>query len=265
MNQRYIETETHHTDSNGVVAVVWLNRPERRNALNCGFVRELHAAIEEINRNADIRVVVLMGKGSVFCAGADLADEYAEDIHNAEELIEQLYKPLFTSIITSNKIFIAGVTGAAVGAGASLALACDITLMSEEAKLVFAFTSMALVPDCGASWMLARHMGYKNAFRVIVEGQALDARQCLSSGLCNEIVGADDIPAASLKLAAKMATRAPLAVRLAKQLLLDSTEKSFLEMISAEAKAQRQCESSADFQEAKSAFFEKRQPVFYGR
>ncbi|WP_317931953.1 enoyl-CoA hydratase/isomerase family protein [Halioxenophilus sp. WMMB6] len=257
MSFRYIEIE--HRNH---VAIIWLNRPERRNALNCQFVRELSAAVTEINGNPETRVIVLMGRGRLFCAGADLTDVYDPDIENAEQLIENLYKPLLSQILASEKLFISAVTGTAVGAGASLALVCDLTLMSSNANLSFAFTTMALVPDCGASWLLVRQLGYKRALQVIAEGQQLTALQCQQVGLCNEIVEPESLEQATLAMAERLAERAPLAISLSKQLLQQACEQPYNEMVSAEAKAQYRCEQSSDFAEAKSAFFEKRPPVF---
>lgn len=259
MNYKSIEIESRES-----VSILWLNRPERRNALNATTLSELYDAITTLSDDPQVRVVVIMGRGKVFCAGADLSEPYAPGINNAQELIEQQYKPIFEAITQSDKTFISAVNGTAAGAGASLALACDLTLMSETSSLIIAFSNMALVPDCGASWLLTRQLGYKHAFRAAIEGQKLSAQRCIDTGLCNELFPEDELLTSTIDLAAQLASRAPLAVKLTKQLMRQSEVMSFEEIISLEAQAQTQCEQSADFEEARAAFLEKRTPRFLG-
>lgn len=259
MSYECIEIESRES-----VSIVWLNRPERRNALNATTLSELYDAVTKLSDDPQVRVVVIMGRGKVFCAGADLSEPYAPGINNAQELIEQQYKPIFEAITHSDKTFIGALNGTAAGAGASLALACDLTLMSDTANLVIAFSNMALVPDCGASWLLTRQLGYKHAFRAAVEGQKLTAQRCLDAGLCNELFPEQQLLSSTIELATKLAKRAPLAVKLTKQLMRQSEVMSFEEIISLEAQAQNLCEQSADFEEARAAFLEKRAPRFQG-
>lgn len=247
------------------VAVITLDKPDKRNAICPQMLNALLDALNRVCATEQVRVVVLTGSGSVFCAGADITEAYEDGINNAQQLLELKYQPIFQQIIQSNKLFIAALNGAAVGIGASLAMACDLLVMGESTSLFFPFSQLALVPDGGASWYLVRQIGAKRALQVFLEGQTLDAHTCLQWGLCNTVIADDAVAGTSQEWAQQLARRSPVANALTKKLIAVATEADLDHVYSLEADYQKRCEGTQDFWEAQRAFAEKRQPVFTGK
>ena len=216
--------------------------------------------------NAAERVVVLTGAGRAFSAGADLAD-MPDDKTNfrVEDQLNGEYKPALMEIHEASKPWISAVNGACAGIGSALGMVCDLTVMADDAYIFQAFAGISLVPDGGATWHLVRTLGRKRAYEVIVTGEKIRADKCLQWGLCNRVVPAANLMADTLAWAGEIAARAPLSLRYAKQAVNAAIEDSVSETISAEAKLQHICITSADAQEGVVAFMEKRAPVWQGR
>jgi 2-(1,2-epoxy-1,2-dihydrophenyl)acetyl-CoA isomerase len=250
-----------HHDS---VALVSLNRPEALNSFNATQRADLLAAVREVNADEGVRVAVLTGSGRAFSAGADL-QETPENGGSVETQLNEEYKPILMAISEAPKPWISAVNGACAGIGSSFAMACDLSVMAENAYIYQAFTAISLVPDGGATWHLVRTLGPKRAYEVIVSGEKISAQKCLDWGLCNRVVPADDLVPHTLAWAAEAAAKAPLALRYAKQALNGAIENSLGETISAEARLQAICVQSEDAKEGVHAFLEKRPPVWQGR
>jgi 2-(1,2-epoxy-1,2-dihydrophenyl)acetyl-CoA isomerase len=250
-----------HHDS---VALVSLNRPEALNSFNATQRADLLAAVREVNADEGVRVAVLTGSGRAFSAGADL-QETPENGGSVETQLNEEYKPILMAISEAPKPWISAVNGACAGIGSSFAMACDLSVMAENAYIYQAFTAISLVPDGGATWHLVRTLGPKRAYEVIVSGEKISAQKCLDWGLCNRVVPADDLVPHALAWAAEVAAKAPLALRYAKQALNGAIENSLGETISAEARLQAICVQSEDAKEGVHAFLEKRPPVWQGR
>lgn len=253
---------------NNAVAVISLNRPKSRNALTRKMLEELNQQLTGFDSDESVRVIVITGNGQGFCSGADLAEagsNYCEKIRNTEDLLEKIYKPVFSTIASMEKPVISAVQGTAAGAGASLALICDLCVMSEDAKLMFAFNKVSLVPDCGATWLLLKQIGYKRSYQLLAEAEAISAQRCVELGLCNQLVAADELLNKTRSWAEKLSQLAPISLGLTKRLLRQADQQSLSECMSAEARLQEQCAQSEDFKEAQVAFFEKRKPEFKGR
>jgi 2-(1,2-epoxy-1,2-dihydrophenyl)acetyl-CoA isomerase len=246
------------------VALVTLNRPESLNAFNAALRRDLLQAVLEVNADDSIRVVVLAGAGRAFCAGADLS-EVAGDDFDVEHQLNNEYKPVLMAITDSPKPWISAVNGAAAGVGSSFAMVCDLTVMAENAYIYQAFAAISLVPDGGATWHLARTLGRKRAYELIVSGEKLPAARCQELGLCNRVVPADALLDSALQWAQELAGKAPLALRHAKAALNFAMEQSVADTITEEARLQAICIASADASEGVSAFVEKRAPVWQGK
>ena len=246
------------------VALLKLNRPEALNSFNTMLRQELLAAVREVNDDDGIRVVVLTGSGRAFCAGADL-QETPLNGDAVEVQLNEEYKPILMAISEAPKPWISAVNGACAGVGSSFAMACDLTVMAEDAYIYQAFTAISLVPDGGATWHLVRTLGRKRAYEVIATGEKIKAEKCLEWGLCNRVVAVDDLLPNALAWAAELAGKAPLALRHAKQALNSAIEDSVGETISAEARLQSICVDSEDAKEGVRAFIEKRSPVWQGR
>lgn len=248
------------------VALLTLNRPERRNALNEALNHELLAALQQVSADEGVRAVVLSGAGDGFCAGADLA--VFQPLPTPQQVYEGIwsqYLPLIMAITTMPKPVIAAVNGAAAGAGASLALACDLRVMAHDAGLLLAFSNIGLVPDAGATWFLARLIGYSRAFEIAAEGERVTAERCLALGLANKVVPASNLGEISFAWARKLAERPTAALAMTKQALHHALGHDLPTAIDFEARMQGKAVATADFAEGLAAFAEKRRPVFEGR
>ncbi len=253
-------------ERHGAVAVVMLNRPEMLNSFDTAMRRDLLQAAREVNNDADIRVVVLTGAGRGFSAGADLKEMPLDNPSwRVDDQLNLEYKPVLMEIDAAPKPWISAVKGPAAGIGSAFAMACDLTVMAEDAFIFQAFSAIGLVPDGGATWQLVRVLGRKRAYEIIATGEKLPAQKCLEWGLCNRVVGSDTLLEETLEWAQQLAARAPLSLRYAKQAVATAAEADFHSMISEEAQLQRICVASEDSLEGATAFLEKRAPVWKGR
>lgn len=247
----------------GQVALLSLNKPRQRNALCIQLLAELKQSFRILAASDEVRVIVLAGKGKSFCSGADLSN--TQESVSAERGIEDHYKPAYMEIVNIKKPVIACVHGGAAGGGMALAMCCDLMAMSEGAYLKAAFSDIALVPDCGVSWMLPRAVGYQKAYEIAIEAQRISASDCLELGLANRVVSEAELLESSLEWAEKLARRPSLAMGYTKKLMRGSYAESFSDTFSAEGLVQDLCMGSKDFREGALAFFEKRRPEFGGK
>lgn len=246
----------------GAIARVVLNRPAAFNAFNGKLRAALCAAITGLDEDEAIRVVILSGAGRGFCAGADLTEPPVEPVHL---MLDREYRPIFTGIAASPKIWIAQVHGSAAGIGGALAMACDLLTMDEEANVYMAFAAIGLVPDGGACWQLLRAMGYRHALQAILEGRKIAAADALAYGIANFVAPVGELESQTEALAARLASGAPLATAAAKRLLRQMDRLSFEEAFSREGVEQARLIRSADAAEGIAAFLSKRKPVFQGK
>ncbi|MEH6590921.1 MAG: enoyl-CoA hydratase-related protein [Halioglobus sp.] len=245
----------------GQIAVVAFNRPESINALNEALVLELNQAVREVNDDPSVRVAILTGEGRAFCAGADLAQNMGTGV-DVEQFLNEHYKTVLMAITEAPQPWISAVNGAAAGIGSAFAMVCDLTVMADDAYLYQAFAAIGLIPDGGATWHLARTLGRKRAYELIVSGEKLGAEKCLALGLCNRVVPADELIDSALEWARELSAKAPLSLRYAKTALNSAMVDSLPETISTEAGLQNLCIDSDDFKEGVSAFMQKRAPVW---
>lgn len=250
----------------GAVATLTLNRPERRNALSPELDQALRTTLAEVGKDADIRAVVLTGAGEGFCSGADLsAFKELPTPEAVEEHLTTRYLPIIEHLTTMEKPVLAAVNGAAAGAGAALALACDLRVMAEDARLILAFSNLGLVPDMGASWLLVRHVGYGRAFEIAAEAQPLSALRCLDLGLANRIAPPSHLLEAAQTWAERLAKRPTRALGLTKRAFHEALSLSLDEAVRREAELQKEAVTTEDHREGVQAFLQKRPPDFKGR
>jgi 2-(1,2-epoxy-1,2-dihydrophenyl)acetyl-CoA isomerase len=243
-----------HRDA--AVATIELNRPEQLNALNAATRKSLAAALADAADDDSVRAVVLTGAGRAFCVGQDLAA--AEELADAGRTVAETYNPLVRAITGMGKPVIAAVNGPAVGAGMGLALACDVVVMTAGASFSCAFGKMALVPDTGTSWFLARRIGHARAFAAAVTGRKIDAAEALALGLANEVVPDRELRSVAAATAAELAAGPALAFALTKQLLTAAAEQPLDVILEMEARGQGQAAASADHAERRAAFLARR-------
>jgi enoyl-CoA hydratase len=246
------------------VAVVTVNRPEKRNALNSLVRRELLDALDRLETDDGVRVVVFTGAGDrSFIAGADIA-EFAE--RSAEEQRRVMDGPsVFERIAAYPKPTIAMINGAALGGGCELALACDIRIAARGARIGQPEVNLGLIPGGGGTQRLPRLVGSGNAMRLVLGGELIDAEEALRIGLVQQIVEPASLRAETLRVAKQIASKSPVAVRLAKQAVRGSADRPLSEGLAHERELFLTAFASEDAKEGLTAFLEKRPPGFRGR
>jgi 2-(1,2-epoxy-1,2-dihydrophenyl)acetyl-CoA isomerase len=257
--------DTLRWDRDAAVVTLTMDRPERRNALSPELDRDLRDAFALLRDDEDVRAVVLRGAGGSFCAGADLT--ILKNGVSPNELYHHLterYRPLIEAITAAPVPVLGAIGGSAAGAGMALALACDLRVMAEDASLLMAFSSIGFVPDSGASFLLARQVGYSRAFELAAEATPLPADRCLELGLTNRVVPAGGLADAAQEWAHDLAARPTRALGLTKRALHHALTHSLRSAIEYEARLQTEALQTDDHQEGVAAFLEKRDPSFTG-
>lgn len=250
------------------VATVTLNRPQRLNSFNPAMHQALAAALDRLRDDAEVRVLVLTGTGRAFCAGQDLSDRAPEPGQPPADLglsIEAYYAPLVRRLRDMPKPVIAAVNGVAAGAGANIALACDLVIAARSASFIQAFSKIGLLPDAGGSYWLPRLLGQARAMGLALLAEPLPAERAEQWGLIWRCVDDEDFPAAVRQLAEQLASGPTLAYARIKQALQAAEGNSLERQLQLERDTQRELGFSADYREGVAAFLGKRPPRFGGR
>lgn len=245
-----------------------LNRPAVLNSFNLEMAQALQQALDAAAADAMVRAVVLTGSGRGFCAGQDLASvDFGEGkpLPDLGNFVRDQYNPIVTRIRRLEKPVICAVNGVAAGAGANLALACDIVLASSEASFIQSFAKIGLVPDSGGSYSLPRLVGMARATALLMLGDKVSATQAREWGLIWQVCEPAALLDSAMALAAQMATQPTRAFALTKRLLDASFDNDLATQLALEEELQREAGRTADFREGVLAFLEKRKPAFQGR
>ncbi len=248
------------------VGLITLDRADRLNALTFDVYAELRDFLVYLETRADVRAVVLTGAGRAFCSGGDVEDIIGElFVRDMRGLLEftRMTGALIRNIRTLRRPVIAAVNGVAVGAGAVMALACDIRIVSERARFGFVFPQVGLCgADMGAAYLLPRVVGLGHASELLFTGDIIDAARAEKIGLANRVVPGEQVVADAMALARKLASGPAFAHSMTKQMLEEEATLDLTAAIESEAQAQAICMQHPDFREAFDAWTEKRPPKF---
>lgn len=245
-----------------------LNRPEKLNSFNEEMHLALRAGLENARDDATIRAVLITGAGRAFCAGQDLGDRDPRKGGPAPDLgttLETFYNPTLRLIRNLDKPVLCAVNGVAAGAGANIALACDIVLAAKSAKFIQAFSKIGLIPDAGGSWSLTRILGEPRAKALTMTAEPVMAQQAADWGMIWKAVDDEALMDEATALAKKLAAGATYGLGLTKQLIQAASSNSLDIQLDLERDFQRLAGKSQDYAEGVTAFLEKRQPEFSGR
>ncbi|HEX3159118.1 MAG TPA: 2-(1,2-epoxy-1,2-dihydrophenyl)acetyl-CoA isomerase PaaG [Gemmatimonadaceae bacterium] len=262
MSHEFIVRET----SQGV-AVLTLNRPDVLNSFNSRMARELREALDACAADDTVRAVLLTGAGRGFCGGQDLADvDFPEDgsAPDLGAIVHDSYNPLIRRLRTIEKPVVCAVNGVAAGAGANLALACDIVIAAETASFVQAFVKVGLIPDSGGTFMLPRLVGLARATAMMMLGEKVTGDQAVAMGLIHQTCPPQVLFDTAFRMATQLAAMPTRALGLMKRALNASLTNDLHDQLDVEEALQREAGRSADHAEGVQAFLEKRKPCFTG-
>lgn len=247
------------------ICTITLNRPEVYNALNLALIQEITIAFTQAGEDESVYVVVLTGTGDkAFCSGADLKNGMS-DATNLGDSLRSRYNPMILSIRNLAKPVICRLNGVAAGAGCSLALACDVIIASETARMSQVFVNIGLIIDAGSSYFLPRLIGSQKAFELASTGRIVEAKECLELGLVNKVVAQNELDLVVNQTAKMYAKSATKAIGLIKKVLNQSYHSSLEQMLELEAVNQDIAGKSEDYREGLLAFLGKRKADFKGR
>ncbi|MFD1745085.1 2-(1,2-epoxy-1,2-dihydrophenyl)acetyl-CoA isomerase PaaG [Rhizobium helianthi] len=253
------------TEAEGVLSLT-LNRPDKLNSFNEEMHLALRAGFERAHREDGIRAVLLTGAGRAFCAGQDLGDrDPSKGVPDLGHTIETYYNPLLRLIRTLEKPVICAVNGVAAGAGANIALACDVTLAARSARFIQAFAKIGLVPDSGGTWSLPRLIGEARAKGLALTAEPLGAEKAADWGLIWRAVDDENLMEEARALATMLAAGPTLGLGMTKRAIQAAATNSLDTQLDLERDLQRIAGRSADYAEGVSAFLEKRKPEFKGK
>ncbi|PKP90861.1 MAG: 2-(1,2-epoxy-1,2-dihydrophenyl)acetyl-CoA isomerase [Alphaproteobacteria bacterium HGW-Alphaproteobacteria-16] len=246
------------------VATLRLNRPERLNAVTFDMLDLIRASLlRAVNEGA--RAVLLTGEGRAFCSGADLAGRMDRGPVDPAESLEFHYNPLAETLSKLPIPIVTAINGPAAGAGVGIALGGDIVVMAKSSYLLLAFSNIGLVPDCGATWLVAKSAGRAKALEMALLGEKMFAEDAKDAGLVARVVEDDALIAEAGKLAATLAAKPTIALGLIRAQVKAALNNTLSETLSVEAANQRTAGRTEDFMEGVAAFLQKRKPEFKGR
>jgi len=246
------------------VACITLNRPQVFNSTHHAMRMEILAALETCKNDPDIRAVYLTGSGKAFCAGEDLQEVTDPNGPSLAEIISTGYNPIVMAIRTMEKPVVCAVNGVAAGAGANIALACDITVAAESASFTQAFSKIGLIPDSGGTWTLPRLVGLQRATALMMLSDKISAADAAAMGMIWKAFPDESFPEESLKIAETLAKMPTRGLGLTKRALNRAFSHDFAAQLAVEDELQTVAGQTHDYREGVAAFLDKRKPVFKG-
>lgn len=248
----------------GGVLKITINRPKVFNSFNTQLAKELQESLDHARTNNNIRSVLITGEGKAFSAGQDIAELIDPDGPDLSKILSENYNPIVIKIRELNKPVIAAVNGIAAGAGANIALACDIVIASESAEFIQVFSKIGLIPDAGGTHILPRLIGWQKASALMMLGEPIKATEAEKMGMIYKVINEQDFEIESLKLATKLSNMPTLALANIKIALNKSFSNNFEQQLIVEEELQLTSSKTNDFKEGITAFVEKRKAKFTG-
>lgn len=248
------------------VAYITLNRPDVFNSFNREMAFSLQSILDDCEHNNGVRSIVITGNGKAFCAGQDLKEVTNPELNPGfKKILEEHYNPIITRIRAINKPIIAAVNGVAAGAGANIALSCDLVVASNKASFIQAFSKIGLIPDSGGTFFLPRLIGFQKATALMMLGDKVTAEEAEELGMIFKVISSESFNEEVEKLAIKLANMPTKALGLIKELLNKSITNTLEQQLELEGKLQIEAALSEDYTEGVNAFMEKRKPIFKGK
>ena len=247
------------------VAYITLNRPEVFNSFNREMALSLQSILNDCEINDTVRAIVLTGNGKAFCAGQDLKEVTSPELNPGfKKILEEHYNPIITKIRAIKKPIVAAVNGVAAGAGANIALACDIVVAHEKVSFIQAFSLIGLIPDSGGTFFLPRLIGFQKASALAMLGDKIGAIEAERMGMIYKSVTLEEFDETINKLSLKLANMPTKALGFIKELFNQSMTNTLDEQLALESRLQIEAAESEDYKEGVAAFIEKRKPEFKG-
>jgi 2-(1,2-epoxy-1,2-dihydrophenyl)acetyl-CoA isomerase len=248
----------------GSVMKITLNRPDKFNSFNREMALELQLSLDKAATDKTIRAIYLTGEGKAFCAGQDLSEAMDANGPGIERIVREHYNPIILKIRNIEKPVVCAVNGVAAGAGANIALACDIVVASSSAAFIQAFSKIGLIPDSGGTFFLPRLIGFGKASALMMLGDKVSAHEAEKMGMIYKVLEDDKLQIEGFETAKKIADMPTKGIGFTKKLLNQSMHNPLLEQLEYEADMQVHAASTYDYNEGVSAFLEKRKPNFKG-
>ena len=247
------------------IAYITLNRPEVFNSFNREMALQLQSTLDDCESDDNVRAMVLSGNGKAFCAGQDLKEVTSPELNPGfKKILEEHYNPIILRIRNIEKPIIGAINGVAAGAGANIALACDIVVANEKASFIQAFSLIGLIPDSAGTFFLPRLIGFQKASALAMLGDKINAEEAERLGMIYKYVASEDFEETVNKLAIKLANMPTKALGLIKKTLNQSLTNTLEEQLALESKHQIEAASTNDYEEGVTAFIDKRKPNFKG-
>jgi 2-(1,2-epoxy-1,2-dihydrophenyl)acetyl-CoA isomerase len=248
------------------VATITLNRPEVFNSFNREMALLFQNTLDQCQNNNEVRAIVITGNGKAFCAGQDLKEVTDPSLNPGfKKILEEHYNPIVLRIRKINKPIIAAVNGVAAGAGANIALACDIVVASDKAGFIQAFSKIGLVPDSGGTFFLPRLIGFQRASALMMTGDKVNAQEAQQMGMIYKVFPSEEFEEKIKEIAQNLAQMPTQALGFIKEMLNKSQTNTLEQQLDLESKLQIESAQSQDYQEGVNAFVAKRKPKFIGR
>lgn len=252
-----------HTSEKGI-SQIRFNRPEKFNSFNREMAVQLQEALDEAAVDSSIRAVYITGNGKAFCAGQDLSEAIDPKGPGIRRIVEEHYNPIIKRIRNLQKPVICAVNGVAAGAGANIALSCDVVLAGKSASFIQAFSKIGLIPDSGGTFILPRLVGFQRASALMMLGDKVTAEDAMSMGMIYKVFDDEKLQEEAFSIATTLSTMPTRGLALTKMLLNRSVNNSLEEQLKEEEQIQAEAGATSDYKEGVEAFLEKRKPVFRG-